>query len=446
MLSKLLAIHDPRYRRAALTSLLNVIAQLIQITTAFISVPIALEHVGSEQFGLWVTLTTALTFITFADFGIGIGAQNRISQARAESNQKLAALFFYTAITFAFITALVVFVSGITILKFIDLGSLFSLRTTQAAHIAETATQIVIATLALGIPAGIIQRTYQALQDGYVVAVLQIASRAVSLCLLFVVVRLDFGLVWIIFAINSLPIIFLLVGGYIFLVRRHKWLSPCQGRPAHISLTAFKSITQLGLAGLGALISVYLINNLPPFIISTKYGADQIVDYGAVLRLISAPTLVFSYLLLPLWPALTEAHAKQEKDWIKIAYLRCLYLTVFFSAISATLLILFGQDFIYYWTKNTTAIPNTNLLYACTALLVAGYWNTLVSVLLNGLSRFKGQATYGLFLALLFSVIAFAIPTEYGKEAIIWTVSAGYFLRCGIMHYELHKVLFDSAS
>ena len=48
-----------RYRRAASTAVMNMVAQIIQVATGLISVPLALDYVGPERFGLWMTLSTA---------------------------------------------------------------------------------------------------------------------------------------------------------------------------------------------------------------------------------------------------------------------------------------------------------------------------------------------------------------------------------------------------
>src|SRR6478735_10200709 len=63
-----------------------ILAQAIQVITAVVSVPLTLNYLGKERFGLWMTISTFLSFINFSDFGIGIGYQNGLSKVIAEKS------------------------------------------------------------------------------------------------------------------------------------------------------------------------------------------------------------------------------------------------------------------------------------------------------------------------------------------------------------------------
>lgn len=97
---KIRAAGQERYRRAALTSIMNLISQVVQVATGLISVPLALGYVGVERFGIWMALLTGLMFITFADFGVGLGAQDRISKLVGVGSLGLARQSFFSAFGF----------------------------------------------------------------------------------------------------------------------------------------------------------------------------------------------------------------------------------------------------------------------------------------------------------------------------------------------------------
>ncbi|MGH7943756.1 MAG: hypothetical protein ACREF9_01900, partial [Opitutaceae bacterium] len=56
-------------------------ARAIGISCQLVQVPIAMQALGAEAFGLWMTLTGIGAMITFADFGVGQGAQNKLAEA-----------------------------------------------------------------------------------------------------------------------------------------------------------------------------------------------------------------------------------------------------------------------------------------------------------------------------------------------------------------------------
>lgn len=109
----------------------------------------------------------------------------------------------------------------------IDLPSLFALRSAEAIEEILPATQMVVIVIALGLLAGVVQRAFSALQEGFCVAAIQVVSRLV-LIMLFVVVDLKMGLPALVFVVGGLPNAGLLLVGFPVLFIRHKWLVPAR--------------------------------------------------------------------------------------------------------------------------------------------------------------------------------------------------------------------------
>ena len=56
-----------RYRRAALTMLSSLAARSVSILTVLISVPLTLGYLGVERYGLWMTISSVIAMLVFAD-------------------------------------------------------------------------------------------------------------------------------------------------------------------------------------------------------------------------------------------------------------------------------------------------------------------------------------------------------------------------------------------
>src|SRR5689334_22756939 len=70
-----------RHRRVALSTLASVAAKIISVGTALISVPLALNYLGAERYGMWMTMSSLVAMLSFADFGIGNGVVNAVANA-----------------------------------------------------------------------------------------------------------------------------------------------------------------------------------------------------------------------------------------------------------------------------------------------------------------------------------------------------------------------------
>ena len=60
-----------RYRRASLTVLTSSIAKGVSIVTMLISVPLTLSYLGVERYGMWMTISSFVLLLGFADSRYG---------------------------------------------------------------------------------------------------------------------------------------------------------------------------------------------------------------------------------------------------------------------------------------------------------------------------------------------------------------------------------------
>ena len=67
-----------------------VIAKLIAMGAALVSVPLTLHHLGAERYGLWATLFSIMSWLSLADLGLTNGLMNALSQAFAQQRRDLA--------------------------------------------------------------------------------------------------------------------------------------------------------------------------------------------------------------------------------------------------------------------------------------------------------------------------------------------------------------------
>ena len=141
-----------RYRRALLSGLSSIFAKLIVLVTTIVSVPLTFRYLGLDRYGLWMTLTSIVLFLGFADFGIGNGLAAAIFEAHGKEDRHLAhrqtSCGFFLLITFAAAILLVL----AAIYPFVPWGRLFGTSTALAAAEAGPSTAILIACAALSMP------------------------------------------------------------------------------------------------------------------------------------------------------------------------------------------------------------------------------------------------------------------------------------------------------
>jgi hypothetical protein len=59
-----------RYRRVGITASSSFVAKALNILISFLSVPLTIHYLGSERYGVWLTISSLLTWMALTDFGL----------------------------------------------------------------------------------------------------------------------------------------------------------------------------------------------------------------------------------------------------------------------------------------------------------------------------------------------------------------------------------------
>ena len=133
----------------------------IGIICNFAQVPIALHYLGSEAFGLWVTLMTLNLIVSSSDFWHWIRSSNRIAEALGADDSGHARKVFVTGLC-SLLGIMVLLIVTIPLFEFTDISRLLRLTDPEL-----TSSLLWIAGIwCLNIPLGLGQRLAQASQLG----------------------------------------------------------------------------------------------------------------------------------------------------------------------------------------------------------------------------------------------------------------------------------------
>ena len=103
-----------RYRRIAWSTMLSTIARFVGLATSFISVPLVVGYLGSERYGMWLTMSSLVAALGPLDMGIGLGLLTVVSDAYGRDDRQAARRAISTAVAMlTTIAALAVVVFGI---------------------------------------------------------------------------------------------------------------------------------------------------------------------------------------------------------------------------------------------------------------------------------------------------------------------------------------------
>ena len=76
-----------RYRRILLTGGSTFIVKMFTAIINLITVPLTVNYLGAERYGLWMAISSVMALMSFADFGLGNGLLNAVSKAHGRNNR-----------------------------------------------------------------------------------------------------------------------------------------------------------------------------------------------------------------------------------------------------------------------------------------------------------------------------------------------------------------------
>lgn len=78
--------------------------QGVTIVIGFVYVPLLLDYLDNERYGIWLTLTSILGWFEFFNVGLGSGLRNKFAEAVAQDKHELARV--YVSTTYAIVIAI----------------------------------------------------------------------------------------------------------------------------------------------------------------------------------------------------------------------------------------------------------------------------------------------------------------------------------------------------
>lgn len=411
-----------RHRRIILSAVASAASKVVLVATTVISIPLTLQYLGPERFGLWMTISSIITLLGFADLGIGNGLLNAISEENGRGD--IEAIRRYISSAFAILSgiALVILALFLIAYPFIPWASFFNVKSPLAMQESGHAALLFMLCFALQIPAGIVQRVQMGLQMAFVANLWQIAGSVLGLVAVLLVIHLELSLPWLVCALAGMPVLVAALNGLLFFGRMRRDIRP--GR-ALVSRDAMKTIAHTGFLFLVLQLAASAAFASDNIVISRMLGAEAVTQYAVPEKLFSVIPMLLGMILMPLWPAYGEAMAKGDGRWVKNIFAKSLKISIAVASILSLIFTLFAADIISLWVGHPVSPPFMLLLGLGVWKVLEG-WGISVGVFLNGANIVRLQAGLAILMATLAFILKFVLIGYMGISGVTWATIIAY--------------------
>lgn len=389
-------------------------------------VPLLIKVLGVENYGLWVTFTSLLVWISLFDFGLGYALKNTVSRAIANNN------FLEAQAETKQILKITIAISGLLLVSFII--SLFFVEIlNKNLYLSVILFVPYILLFPIKIGSQILQGSRKiALESGLIflnsflffisitlIAALKINIDLIYLSILFVSSYfLSISLVWA-FSIKAIQI-------------------------KHINLKEvlehsidFKRI-KIGLKFFGLQLSSLVLYSMGTLIVFTYLSATDAAHFDVLNRIFLFGLSIFGIGISVYWPEITHHLEKNNFIKIKKLYFIMLSLALVFSLISIALSYV-TTEIIKVWTNNKIHINNNEAIYfsflvSTQAVAYSG------AVVLNAFEKIN----YQLILSILSTILMIPLSwyfIENGHRITSIPLAAGILTLIPAIYCNTHAVI-----
>jgi O-antigen/teichoic acid export membrane protein len=407
---------NERFRRASLSAATSAAAKGIALVTTAVSVPLTLGYLGSERFGVWMTLSALIALLGFTDLGIGNSLLNGVAHAAGRDDRTLIRANVSSGIVMLLVVSAAFGLIFAATYWLVPWARVFNVTSAAALGEAGPAAAVLVACFLVAMPAGAFQQVRLGLQQGYVNSIFVGAGNIAGLALVVWAIQLRLGLPWLVLAMAGAPLLATLVNGFA-LVARSPWLRPTLH---DVNFAIARALLRVGLLFLVLQLAVAVAFTSNSIIIAAMIGPSAVADYAVVSKLFLIPTLLVGFALGPVWPAYREALSRGDVKWVRRTFGRSIRLSLSVAGLVSAALVVIGIPLIAVWVGTSSVQPSFGLV------LAIGIWTTLsavgnaVAMLLNGAQVMRFQVVTAVLMATTNILLSVALTARIGVAGVVW--------------------------
>lgn len=386
----------------------------VAMAASFLVIPIMIRYLGQEQFGVWSTLLTVMSWIVFFDLGIGHGLRNKVAESLAKNDPKEAAGFVASGYTMIGFVALVMWALVTLASYFLPWQAVFNTTVIPESTIRET-VQVAVFFVVLNFWIGLIGALLGAVQKTALVAFGQLVSNVLVLAFVYFLAKVAdasiFGLA-IVYGVSLVASNILLS---VWFYMRYPELRPS----ARLAAQHVRPLVAVGAQFFIIQIAVLVIFTTDKMLITQLFGPEYVTQYEVVFKLFSLITFAHGLINTPLWSAYTDAYHRNDFVWVK-SMLKSQVLIFTGFAFAIGFLILTAPFIIELWIGERFIVPG-QLIVLMGLFTAVSVWNNVFAVFLNGIGEIRLQL-YTSILAMLVNIplsIFLAKNTALGSGAVV---------------------------
>jgi O-antigen/teichoic acid export membrane protein len=404
-----------RNRTILIQASAGLVLRIGSVAFLFAAMPMTLSALGASEMGVWLVLLSVFQWITLFDLGIGAGARNEIARAVAKSGADQLKRTISTGWYYCFIISLTLFTFISLIMVTTPLEQKVSSIIFNGTNI-DIALWLIFTCACVSFVLNFAQVVFSALEKPVATSVYAFISNVLFLTFISI-----FGRYFTISLVGvAVLYVVSMISASLFVLLWYRRTHPNLW-PSHdaVDQSLRNSIVGGGLKLFVIQLCALLIFTIDRALVSAFVGPEAVVGYDAASRIFALIIMSHTLLVSSAWSSFTQAHAKNDWEWMSSTVKRLAYLSVPVALIAAAVALV-GAQLVRAWLGADQVGPLE--LYASFAIAtVMACWSNVFSYFLSAIGETSAQIRSALIAVVLnvpFSYF-FSVELQIGAAGVV---------------------------
>ncbi|MGV6945612.1 lipopolysaccharide biosynthesis protein [Sphingobacterium kyonggiense] len=428
--------NDLRTKTAQKNIILLFVNKLLAVLVSFQLIPATIGYVDTSQYGVWIAISSIVSWMVYFDFGLTHGFRNSFAKAKAEGKIDLAKRYVSTSYFILTVIFLSIMVIGLIANYWLDWSSLLGVGRDLNPTLTKVFNLLVI-FFSIQMILNLFTTLLLADQKPALSASLVTIGQLLSLITIYFISAFTKGsLINLALALVGIPVISLIIFTLLFFRTKFRKYSPSI---KSIDLSLTKNIIGLGSKFFIIQLSMLFVFQFANFILIRIMGPESVTTYTIVYRYFSMIYVVMGIVFLPFWSAFTDAYTKGEINWMKTTYKKLS--RIWMLVIPIFIILLFSSQLVYkFWLAKNIQIDFW-LSFAMGIHMILLSRANLYMFCLNGIGKVNMQMLVYLVFAIISIPLMIYFTNLWGYYGVILVSGLVYLFQGIIGDIQLRKIL-----
>lgn len=413
----------------------------VSMVVSFALVPLTIGYVSSELYGVWLTLSSILTWLGFLDIGFSQGLKNKLTEAIAHDDWEMGKSLVSTTYFMMVLIFVPVCLILEAIIPFIDWCSLLNVSTQYSDEIVK-AMHILIAMAYLQMVVNVLISVVAAFQKVALSNTFIPIGNLISLVIIYILTKTcPPSLVALALSLAAMPILVTIIASFVLFGGQFRKVAPSFDR---VNKAYIKELFGLGYKFFIINIQALILYQSTNVIISNISSPLWVTSYNIAYKYLNIAMLIFTITTQPLWPAYADAYAKKDFEWMRNTLdkmNRLFYISIFIIIIMTCV----SPYFYKIWIGDKATVPL--IMTAIVAIYTIIYcWVSLNGILLVGMSKIKLNSRIVVVGMLLHIPLSYTLGQVIGAYGVLVSMILINIFYGIIYKIQVYKILNQKAN